>query len=70
MTATLSHASGDVDAEVTGNLFHLRYRIRQPRVYMEQWLYLQPGGRTVLNQAEVTVLGIPYAGLSETITRR
>lgn len=68
--ATLSDASGEVDAEVTGNLFHLRYRIRQPRVYMEQWLYLQPGGRTVLNQAQVTVLGVPYARLSETITRQ
>ena len=37
---------------------------------MEQWLYLQPGGHSVLNQAQVTVLGIPYARLSETITRK
>ena len=67
--ATLSDASGDVSAEVTGNLFHLRYQIRQPRVFMEQWLYLQPDGRSVLNIAQVTVLGIPWARLSETITR-
>ena len=65
----LSDASGDVTAEVRGNLFHLRYRIRHPAVYMEQWLYLQPGGRRVQNLAQVTVLGIPWARLSETITR-
>ena len=68
-TATLSDASGEVSAETSGNLFHLRYQIRSPRVFMEQWLYLQPDGRSVLNLAQVTVLGVPYARLSETITR-
>jgi hypothetical protein len=68
-TATLSDAKGDVSAETTGNLFHLRYLLRQPAVYMEQWLYLQPGGRTVSNLAQVTVLGVPWARLSEVITR-
>ena len=68
-TATLSDATGEVKAETRGNEFHLRYQMRSPKVYMEQWLYLQPDGRTVLNQAEVTVLGIPWARLSETIVR-
>lgn len=68
-TATLSDAKGEVAAETNGNLFHLRYQIRSPKVYMEQWLYLQPDGRSVLNLAQVTVLGVPYARLSETITR-
>ena len=68
-TATLSDAQGEVTAETSGNLFHLRYQIRSPRVFMEQWLYLQPDGRSVLNLAEVTVLGVPYAHLSETITK-
>ena len=68
-TASLSDASGEVSAETSGNLFHLRYPIRSPRVFMEQWLYLQPDGRSVLNLAQVTVLGVPYARLSETITR-
>ena len=67
--ATLSDAKGDVSAEVKGNLLHLRYLVRQPAVYVEQWLYLQPGGRTVDNQMQVTVLGVPWARLSETITR-
>jgi len=68
-TATLSDAQGEVTAETSGNLFHLRYQIRSPRVFMEQWLYLQPGGRSVLNLAEVTIVGVPYAHLSETITK-
>lgn len=68
-TATLSDAKGDVSAEVVGNPFHLRYLVRQPAVYVEQWLYLQPDGRSVDNRMQVTVLGVPWARLSETITR-
>ncbi len=68
-TATLSDASGAVSTDVAGNLLHLRYKIRWPRVYMEQWLYLDPDGRTLLNYAEVSVLGIAWLRLSERITR-
>ncbi len=67
--ATLSDASGPVAAESEGNRFHLRYTIHSPGVVMEQWLYLQPDGRTVRNIATVTVLGVPWARLSESITR-
>ena len=67
--ATLSDAAGEVTAQTSGNSFHLRYLLRQPLVYMDQWLYLQPDGRTILNRATVTVLGIPWARLDETITR-
>ncbi|MDQ6737211.1 MAG: DUF3833 domain-containing protein [Gemmatimonadota bacterium] len=68
-TATLSDASGPVTGNTEGNLFRLRYLLRQPAVYMDQELFLQPDGKTVLNVATVTVLGIPWARLSETITR-
>ena len=68
-TATLTDASGPVRAEVDGNRFHLRYAVRQPDIVMEQWLYLQPDGRTVRNIATITVLGVPWARLSESITR-
>ena len=68
-TATLSDASGEVNGETDGNVFHLRYLLRQPAVYMDQQLYLQPDGRTVLNVATVSILGVPWARLSETITR-
>ena len=35
---------------------------------MEQWLYLQPNGRTVMNEATIRVFGIIAAHLSERIT--
>ncbi len=68
-TGTLTDADGPVSAEVTGNRFHLRYLLREPAVYMEQYLYLQPDGRKLLNLATVTVIGIPWARLTEEITR-
>ncbi len=68
-TATLSDATGEVAAETKGNVFHVRYLMRQPAVYMEQWLYLQPDGRSAINMATVTVAGIPWAQLAEQITR-
>lgn len=65
----LSDAPGPVTAEARGNVLKLRYRLRNPGVYMEQWLYLQPDGRTVLNEGTITVLGIVVARLSEQIVR-
>jgi hypothetical protein len=68
-TATLTDASGIVEGEAYGNLFHLRYPMKHPFAgRMEQWLYLQPDGRTVVNEATVSVLGITAAHLSERIT--
>lgn len=67
--ATLSDASGAVEAESDGNSFHLRYRIRSPHVYMEQWLVLSADRHSVENRAEVTVLGIPWYHLAERITK-
>ena len=66
-TATLSDAQGPVRAESNGNLLHLRYRLRRA-VYMDQWLYLQADGRSLENRAQITVLGIPWARLTETIS--
>ena len=66
---TISDASGDLYGQVEGNVFHLRYRLRQPLVYVEQWLYLQSDERTVVNLGEVTVFGIPWARLEERIVR-
>jgi hypothetical protein len=36
--------------------------------WMEQWLYLQPDGRTVVNEATISLLGLVVARLSERIT--
>ncbi len=69
-SASLTDASGPVEAESYGNLFHLRYSMKQPSGgRMEQWLYLQPDGRTVVNEATVTWLGlVVVAHISERIT--
>ena len=69
-SATLTDASGAVEGEAYGNLFHLSYPMRSPPGgTMEQWLYLQPDGRTVVNEATIRVLGIVAARLSERISR-
>ena len=69
-TATLTDASGPVEGEAYGDLFHLSYRMASPLgARMEQWLYLQPGGRTVVNEATIRLLGVVVARLSERITQ-
>lgn len=70
-SATLTDASGMVEAEAYGDLFHLRYAMKSPfGGVMEQWMYLQPDGRTVMNVATVRVFGVVVANLSERITRQ
>lgn len=65
---TLTGASGPVTARAEGNSFHLRYAMGKASS-MEQWIYLQPDGRSAFNRATVRVLGAPVAQLSETIRR-
>lgn len=67
--ATLSDAAGPVSLEVAGNRVQIRYLLRHPAVYMHQRLDLRPDGRSVLNRATVSVLGIPLARLTEEITQ-
>ena len=70
-TATLTDAAGPVRAESYGDLLHLEYSMTSPfGGRMEQWLYLQADGRTVLNEATVRVFGIVVARISERITRQ
>lgn len=70
-TGSLTDASGPVQGEAYGNLFHLRYPMTTPfGGKMEQWLYLQSDGQTVMNEATVSVFGLVVAHLSEQITRR
>jgi hypothetical protein len=57
--ATLTDASGAVEGETYGNLFHVLYPMKTPfGGQMEQWLYLQPDGRTVMNEATVRLFGV------------
>ncbi len=66
--ASLTDASGEVVGEAYGSLFHLRYPYR-PLARIEQWLYLQPDGQTVLNEGVATVARVVVARLSERISR-
>ena len=69
-TGTLTDASGTVEGEAYGDLFHLRYPMKTPfGGQMEQWMYLQPDGRTVMNEATIRVFGVVVAHLSERITQ-
>lgn len=65
----LSDAAGPVTAEARGNALRLTYLLRHPGITMEQWLYLQPDGRTLLNEGTVRAMGIVAARLSERIVR-
>jgi len=66
--STLTDARGGVTAEASGNTFHIRYRLRNGAT-VDQWLRLRPGGQAADNVATVRVLGVPWARLTETITR-
>lgn len=65
---TLSDAAGPVAGEVQGNMLHLRYPMKGG-VSAEQWIYLQPDGRTALNRMRLTKLGITVGRLDETIRK-
>jgi hypothetical protein len=70
-TASLTDASGPVESEAYGDLFHLRYPMKSPLGgEIEQWMYLQPDGMTVMNVATVRVFGVVVARLSERIARQ
>ena len=68
--ASLTDASGEVVGEAYGPLFHLRYPMKSPPgATMEQWMYLQPDGRTLMNEAAIRLAGVGVARLSELISR-
>ena len=60
VTGTISDARGAVSGELDGNALHLRYRMAEgPSV--EQWITLQPGGRTASNRMIVRRVGVRVA---------
>jgi hypothetical protein len=65
---TLTDATDRVRGEVRGNLFHLRYPMKGG-VTAEQWIYLQPDGRTALNRMRITKLGVTVGRLEEAIRK-
>ncbi len=68
-TGTLTDAVGPVQAQAYGDLLHLRFRLKGvPMGSMEQWLYLQDDGRTLMNEGVVKIGGVTVRRLSERIT--
>lgn len=66
---TMTDAAGPVKATVQGNRLILAYPMKRAGMRMNQTLTLQPGGRTLLNRARVTLLGIQVARIEETIEK-
>ena len=68
VTGTISDASGPVTGEVDGNVLHLRYRLAEgPSV--EQWITVQPGGRSAHNRMTFRRFGMRVATVEEVIRR-
>ena len=68
ISGTITDARGPVTGEETGNVLHLRYRSAEgPSV--EQWITLQPGGRTAHNRMVFRRFGMTVATVEETIRR-
>ena len=60
ITGTISDVRGAVAGELAGNSLHLRYRLKEgPSV--EQWITLQPGGRTARNRMTFHRFGLKVA---------
>lgn len=66
---SLSDARGPVLFETAGARAHLRYRDKHGPMplIVEQWMDLQPDGRTLANRGTLSVLGVPLAHMDETI---
>ncbi|MBV8686386.1 MAG: DUF3833 family protein [Alphaproteobacteria bacterium] len=68
VTGSISDARGPVSGEVKGATFHLTYRLAEgPSV--EQWIILQPGGRTALNRMVFHRFGLKVATV-ESVVRK
>ena len=68
VTGTISDARGAVAGTLNGNTLHLRYRLAEgPSV--EQWITLQPGGRSAANRMVFRRLGLRLATVESVIRR-
>ena len=69
ITGTISDARGPVTGEVAGNVLHLRYRLVEGGVSVDQRITLHPGGRTAHNRMTFRRFGLNVATVEETIRR-
>ena len=68
VTGTISDARGKVAGELTATGLHLRYKMKDgPSV--EQWITLQPGGRTASNRMIFRRFGLKVATVESEIRK-
>ena len=73
--ATASDVVGTGQGEADGNAFHWAYTVAlKPgnplfNVRLEQWMYLQADGRTMLNRGTVSKLGVTVAQIAEVFSK-
>ena len=71
LEAIANDVVGKGTGEFYGNAFRWEYTVAlKPgnplyNVHLKQWMYLQPDGRTMLNRASVTKLGVEVAQVTE-----
>jgi hypothetical protein len=69
ISGTISDAVGPVTGEISGNVLHLRYQAREASAQVEQWITLNPGGRTASNRMVFRKFGFKAATLESTIRK-
>lgn len=68
ISGSITDARGPVTGDVTGGVYHLRYRMADgPSV--EQWITIQPGGRSARNRMVIRKFGMKVASVEETIRK-
>jgi hypothetical protein len=67
-TGTLTGASTPISGETVGGRVHLTFKEKHGYP-VEQWLTLNPGGRSLRNELRVRRFGITFGSLDETIRK-
>ncbi len=66
---TLSDAVGPLAGSLAGNRLHLKYRLKEGKVDVDQGIYLQPDGKTAINRMTLSRVGFKVGTIQETIRR-
>jgi hypothetical protein len=68
ITGSITDARGPVAGDVAGNVLHLTYRTVDG-VSVEQWITMQPGGRSARNRMVLRKFGMKVATVEEAIRK-
>lgn len=66
---TISDANGPVVGEIAGATLHLKYRLTKEKASVEQWITLQPGGRSARNRMVFHRFGLKVATVETAIRK-